>query len=245
MSRRPREELRDLMIEAGCELVRERGLAFDPPSLTYATVFDHVEQSRGIRLHRSQVHGRIWNSQEQFRIDVIVSTIQDSLAGSDEVDRLVERMERPDGPAAARRLAEQWVAESVQLSIDHADSDRRVDLFVAAQALSTSGSATAPEIGKATRENLERRMTHNKQRFRDLASRLGAHPKPDLALGPDDAFALLARTGSSLIEGGRLLETVDGELNRPFDTVDADGSPVTRTATTLGLTLLLQEVLDF
>jgi hypothetical protein len=241
MSRRSREELRDLMIDAGCELVRQRGLAFDPPSLTYATVFDHIEQTRGVRLHRSQVHDRIWANQEAYRIDVAVSTIRDSLAGSDHVDQLVEYLDRPDNPTAARRLAEQWVTESIEISIKHADANRRVDLFVAAEALSASGSRTAPEIAEATQLNLERRMEHNTQRIRDLASQLDIRPDPNLGLD-DDAFAFLARAGSSLIEGGRLLETVDGELNQPFETLDADGAPVTRTATALAFSLLVEEV---
>lgn len=231
------------MIDAGCELVRQRGLAFDPPSLTYAKVFDHLEQTKGIRLHRSQVHERIWANQEAYRIEVVVSTIRDSMAGSEEIDQLVEEMDRPDGLTSARRLAEQWVASSVEISIEQADADRRVDLFVAAQALSTSGSATAPDIGEAARANLEERMDHNEERFRVLASRLGVDPDPTTGLDPDDAFALLARNSSALIEGGRLLATVDGELDRPFETVDADGAPVIRTGTTLGLSLLLEEVL--
>lgn len=242
MSRRSSEELRDLMIEAGCELVRQRGLAFDPPSLTYATVFDHVEATQGIRLHRSQVHDRIWPSQDAYRVEVVVSTIRNSLAGSDEVDQLVTDLDQPDGPESARRLALRWVMESIDISLEHADADRRIDLFVAAQALSTSGSATAPEIGEATRINLEARMEHNQERFRNLAGALGVDPDPDLGLSPDDAFALLARNGSALIEGGRLLETVDGELNRPFDTTDGDGKPVTLSATQLALSVLVEEV---
>lgn len=242
MSRRSRGELRDLMIEAGCEVVRERGLAFDPPTLTYATVFDHLEQTRGIRLHRSQVHDRIWPNQEAYRLDVVVSTIRGSLAGSDDVDELVEDLDRPGNPTAARRLAEQWANTSIEISIKCADADRRIDLFVAAEALSTSGSTTAPEIAEATQLNLERRMEHNTQRLRDLASQLDLRPDPNLGLDDDEALAFLARAGSGLIEGGRLLETVDRDLHQPFETLDADGAPVTRTATALAFSLLVEEV---
>ncbi len=80
------------MIDAGCELVRRRGLAFDPPSLTYANVFDHLEQTRGVKLHRSQVHGRIWENQDAYRLEVVLSTIADTLPGSAEVDELVAEL---------------------------------------------------------------------------------------------------------------------------------------------------------
>lgn len=243
MTRRSSEELRALMLDAGCELVRRRGLAFDPPSLTYANVFEHLEQTRGIKLHRSQVHGRIWENQEAYRLEVVVSTIANTLPGSAEIDGLVADLTAGRDPAELRDIIEAWVEASIGASREGAGVDRRFDLFVAAQALS-SGAATPDEIAEAVRSNLMHRMAHNEIRYRTVTERLGAQINPAIGIEPDDAFRLLARTSSALVEGARLLEIVDEDITRPFDTAEnTSGTLRSRDATMLGLTLMVEELL--
>lgn len=273
MSRRSRDELRTLMIDAGCELVAERGLAFDPPTLNYATVFDHLAATRGIRLHRSQVHGRIWNSQEDFRIEVVTSTIANLKPGSKAVDELVDQLGQPEADAShdrpphdrpetglgssadgattsdstdrsRRQVAEDWVYKAIEASRTGAALDRGFDLFVAAQALSTLGSATADEIRAASRKNLGERMERNEERFRELTARLGATVDERAGVSPDDAFSLLARNSSALLEGIRMLEVVDSDLGHPFDVIDSTGTRQTRDIASLGLSWFVDELLD-
>ncbi len=240
MSRRTRSELRELMIEAGCELVRRRGLAFDPPSLTYANVFSHIEQTRGFRLHRSQVHGRIWESQDHYRIDVAIMTIRHAEAGSAEVDELVTALSQRLRPTTVLELVEGWVAASTGASRDGADADLRFDLLVAAQALSTSG--TAPEIAAAAATNLTERMTRNEQRYGAVADKLGLQVDPQYGLDPEDAYRLLARNSSALIEGARLMEPIDDVLGLPFEITDTEGDTQMQDIATFGLCLLVEQV---
>ncbi len=243
MTRRTSAELRELMIDAGCELVRRRGLAFDPPSLTYATVFEHLRQSRDVTLHRSQVHGRIWENQEAFRLEVIMQTIADTLPGSAEVDELVSELTVGRSRDELRDIVEAWVEASIGASRRGAEADRQFDLFVAAQALTSSGTATADEIAEAVRTNLLLRMRHNEVRYRDVMDRLGAEIDPELGIEPDAAFGLLARNSSALVEGARLLEVVDRDLTRPFDTGDTSaGTLRSRDTIILGLTLMAEEL---
>lgn len=242
MTRRSRDELRQLMVDAGCELLSQRGLAFDPPNLTYANVFAHIEQTHGILLHRSQVHGRIWDSQDHFRVDVVTAVISDAAPGSAEVDELVKELVDPGQSVRVRALANAWVSASNDTSREIADLDLRFDLLVAAQALSAIDSATAPEIANAARNNLMRRTEHNKQRYEQVAENLGVSTADEFGLAPEDAWGLLARTSSSLLEGVRLLEDVDENFTAPFNIIDDDGNPQARDAAALGLCLIVEQL---
>lgn len=240
--RRSRDELRQLMIDAGCELLRERGLAFDPPSLSYANVFNHIEATRGVKLHRSQVHGRIWESQQRFRVDVVSEAISQLSPGSGEVDELVDDLRPPEPGEGIHFLVEAWVLASSGVTREVADLDLRFDLLVAAQALSASDSATDPEIAAAARANLHRRTAHNKQRYAKVAANLGLVPDPELGLDDADVWSILARTSSPLVEGARILESVGLQLTDPFITTASDGTSQQWHTAALGLLLMMEQL---
>jgi len=242
--RRPRSELRDLMIDAGCRLLAERGLAFDPPHLTYANAFHHLERTEGIKLHRSQVHGRIWDNQEHYRCDVVVSLLNETATpGSAEVDEMVRELSAPGQSVRVRALAESWIAASTEVSLRSADADARYDLLVAAQALAGPGVSTPPAIADAAAENLRRRTTHNHNRYRDVARRLNASISSEFDMDDDDAWHTLARTSSSLLEGMRVSQPVDPDLMAPFSIVDNDGAGQQRDPATLGLCLIVEQLM--
>jgi hypothetical protein len=75
-TRRPREELRDIVLEAGRDLLLSEGLGTGAEHLSFKRVFAHVDATRGIRVTNASVIGRIWENQEEFQLDVI-----DSVAG--------------------------------------------------------------------------------------------------------------------------------------------------------------------
>lgn len=242
MTRRSREELRALMIGAGCELLAQRGLAFDPPNLTYANVFSHLEHTRGIRLHRSQVHGRIWNSQDHYRIAVVARAIADTARGSAEVDELVRDLRSPKQSVRIRTFAEAWITASSDASRDQATLDLRYELLIAAQALSTSGTETPSEIACAAKDHLEERNEHNEHRYRHWAETLGASASEEFGLEPDHVWSILARSSTSLVEGARLIESIDDVLSTPFHVTDNENNPQTRDAATYGLCLIIEQL---
>ena len=244
MSRRSREELRQLMIDAGCDLLARRGLAFDPPSLTYANVFQHLETSRGIRLHRSQVHGRIWESQDHYRTDVVIETINQVLPGSDEVDALVAGLANDTGITNMRALIEGWVAASIGVSRVGADRDLGFDLLVASQALSNQDSATAANISQAATTHLGERMLYNERRYDTVATKLGLDFINDLDMDRDDTVRLLARNSSALVEGARLMESLDNQEPETFNVLGDSGERQSIDAATLGLLVFVEELFD-
>ncbi len=82
--RRSRDELRELLLEAGGLILRERGI----DALTFKNAFDRLEQATGIRLTNASVIRRVWESQAEFRVDVLVAVALDE--NEIEVDRTVE-----------------------------------------------------------------------------------------------------------------------------------------------------------
>lgn len=242
MSRRSKEQLRQLMIDAGCELLERKGLAFDPPHLTYATVFAHLEETEGITLHRSQVHGRIWGSQEHYRNDVIAATIANSAPGTSEVDEMVSRLATEEQSVQVRTLATAWIESATAVTRDQLGADLRWDLLVAAMALSGPTGTTPAPVVDVTGQNLAARMEHNEWRYGEVAAGLGVRPDPEFGISPADAHLLLSRNSSALVEGMRLIESIDHPVARPFHIIDEDGNPQVRDPATLALCLMVEQL---
>jgi hypothetical protein len=69
--RRSRERLRKLVLTAGVELFLQDGLELMPELLNYTSVLTHLETTRGEVITRSAVHRRIWDSNDDYRVDVL------------------------------------------------------------------------------------------------------------------------------------------------------------------------------
>ncbi|MEM7140330.1 MAG: hypothetical protein AAF548_04795 [Actinomycetota bacterium] len=69
--RRPRAELKELMIEGGVEVLAADGIEMQISSVSYAKVFDHLEKTRGVRVTYGSVHERIWDSLQEYQLSVI------------------------------------------------------------------------------------------------------------------------------------------------------------------------------
>ncbi len=70
-SRLTRDELRQEMIAAGMGWMRDNGFGHGAEHITYARVFERIERQHGLCISRAQVHGRIWESQDDFQMAVI------------------------------------------------------------------------------------------------------------------------------------------------------------------------------
>lgn len=74
--RRKRADLKQLVLDAGVEVLERDGLGFGSEDLTYAKVFEHLERTRGVRVTRASVHERIWDSQRDFQLDVLATVAE-------------------------------------------------------------------------------------------------------------------------------------------------------------------------
>ena len=102
-ARRTRDETRRLVLEAAVDLVRRDGLGAEPTTITYQKVFDHLEETKGVRITRASVHERIWENQREFQFDVILAA-NDTATGVTEAHEIA--------PAALAETAEQALLAS-------------------------------------------------------------------------------------------------------------------------------------
>ncbi|MGA2836028.1 MAG: hypothetical protein ABSF84_05470 [Acidimicrobiales bacterium] len=74
-TRRSREELREIVLAAGRDVLLSEGLGSGAEHLSFKRVLSHVASSQGIRVTNASVIGRIWENQEEFQFDVIRSFV--------------------------------------------------------------------------------------------------------------------------------------------------------------------------
>jgi len=72
-----REELHDLLLEAGREVVQQEGIETAPSNLTFKRVFEHVERKTGRHVTNASVIRRVWENQADFQADVLMAIAQD------------------------------------------------------------------------------------------------------------------------------------------------------------------------
>ena len=77
-TRHSREEIRELMMEAGRSIMVERGLGVGADALTFKRVFERIESTSGVRLTNASVIRRVWENQAEFQDDVLMAV---ALAG--------------------------------------------------------------------------------------------------------------------------------------------------------------------
>ncbi len=70
-----RQTLRNHMIDAGIGVLIERGFGHGADQITYGRVFERLKEQQGLTISRAQVHGRIWESQEEFQVDLVARAV--------------------------------------------------------------------------------------------------------------------------------------------------------------------------
>jgi hypothetical protein len=156
-ARRTRAELRALLIEAGLEVLRERGLGTGAEQLTFKRVFERVAATDGVRVTNASVIGRIWQNQAEFQSAVLATVATDEL---DEQGRsvlsatvpFVTRVDRstPESRRSALREVMRLAAEA-NLAVGTNSRNWATVIGVWALASGARGSGTSDEIYEAIR----------------------------------------------------------------------------------------------
>ncbi len=71
-----REDLRELLIDVGLDLLIEEGLARGTERLTFKRVFERAAEERGVRVTNASVIGRIWDDMADYQADVLASALE-------------------------------------------------------------------------------------------------------------------------------------------------------------------------
>ena len=84
-TRRTRQELRALLLDAGIDVLRQDGLGTGVEQLTFKRVFGRVAATTGVRVTNASVIGRIWENQADFQSAVLAEVAAEAVAGQDDV----------------------------------------------------------------------------------------------------------------------------------------------------------------
>lgn len=90
--RMTRNELRELLLSTGLEMLRSEGLASGAERLTFKRVFDRVEDETGIRVTNASVIRRIWQDNYDYQGDVLALAVSDE--GTNELDAAVHKADQ-------------------------------------------------------------------------------------------------------------------------------------------------------
>lgn len=87
-----RGELKVLLLDAGADILRERGLSTGLDTLSFPEVFAEVERRTGRRVTRGSVYDRIWLSLEAYQWDVLRQVVEQ--AARSQRDTTIGRLRR-------------------------------------------------------------------------------------------------------------------------------------------------------
>jgi hypothetical protein len=76
-TRRSKEDIRSMLLEAAQAMLREEGLGVGTDALTFKRVFDRVERDTGMRLTNASVIKRVWENQADYQTDVLLGIAAD------------------------------------------------------------------------------------------------------------------------------------------------------------------------
>ncbi len=121
--RRSREELKQLVLAAGLEVLLRDGLTLKPESLRYAVVLGYIRDTYGVTVSRASVHGRLWPTHDDYCTEVLARSIQMNDNGmpvspsDDERTAVLPPPENPPDPATADTVQwKQWCLDLIRSS---------------------------------------------------------------------------------------------------------------------------------
>jgi hypothetical protein len=76
-AKQSRQELRDLLVQAGRDILAEEGLQIGSSNLTFKRVFERVERTSGMRFSNASVIRRVWQNQAEYQVDVLMAVAHD------------------------------------------------------------------------------------------------------------------------------------------------------------------------
>jgi hypothetical protein len=217
-------------------------------ALTYQQVFDHLDATRGVRITRASVHERVWASQEDFQLDVLLlvssmdtgfeaaaAVAAESIARSKNthpLDRL--RDLGRTAPNAVLRIVSQdplfysWVGYTLSIAKD----------------AGTSSSKRARLAEQTSREYADSE-TRGAELVRMLAAAIGVRPTRGLFRSETEGYETIARLGLTLAEGAIVRTRFDeDELPDIVLKTGPDGEEQPWTAFAAGYWALLNTFLE-
>lgn len=217
--RRTRARLKELLLQAAEEVLERDGLGFNTDTVTYKTVFAHLQESQGIRVTRGSVHERIWDSQRDFQLEVLRRAARWTPEFSNEalVENATRILDEADltteaGRRAAYRGITRDAAREVFIS---ADADDHWPHWIGLTlALADRADADLPEaqlMTEGARASYEDMTTELKEIYRGIMHATRGRIRKDLFPDPEQALVTMTRFLTALADGMSLREQFEPE----------------------------------
>ncbi len=219
-SRRQKAELRRIIVEAGVELLFRDGLSLKADSLSYASVFAHIEATKGITVHRSTVHGRIWPSQSAFRAEVLAEATNygtaESLLTLKQAMAAQPISRDPDGSVHLRQLVLDNTRSAVMAQLNHSLTSPTFSRWQSIKASVITRSDDAdPEleiVRLAVTKRYEEMLSTFASTYRSIFPLVGLTVNPELGMTEEAAFGTLSLLCSTILVGAEYNLSAGAEL---------------------------------
>ncbi len=208
-TRRTREELRRLLVDAGRTIIDEEGLSTGAGDLTFKRVFAHVEATSGVRLTNASVIRRVWENQEDYQADVLL-TIASTADSSGELGRtsealtpLLERFDLSTPGGRMRSLGELARVggeAGIRARLETRDWSLWIGVWVLA--LTTTPSGRRRHLRQVLTDGLEAVTDVWEQLFAGICTYLGIRVRAPLTLRHFTTAVSAMVEGSALRQGG-------------------------------------------
>jgi hypothetical protein len=207
--RRSRDDLKELVLNAGVEVLQRDGLGLSIGSLTYAKVFAYIQQTYGITISRASVHERIWDSRDEFRNAVLARAMAYSPDQvyeplSQSLSRLVSgfELDTPEGrDQALRDLLRLGLDLNQEFTVSSAAARR---LAVKAMCLTEGDSDLVNRVREVLQHQERLRREDFLARFRGAVDAFHLKVNPVLNLTIDEALGFVERQVGRLVAGTML-----------------------------------------
>ena len=196
-----------MVVAAGVEIFLRDGIGLQAESLTYAKVFDHIRETRDIRLHRATVHPDLWDSQDRFRSDVLAEAarygIDESLSVMKQAMAAQRVTRRPDGSVNVRQLIldNSLATVSAQMNVAATSPVYKRWQSIKAAALSPMPNDRMDVIRAAINTRYEEMLDVFGDTYRSVLPLVGLRVNPELRMSDDQAYHLFSAICATLSSG--------------------------------------------
>lgn len=229
--RRTKAELKELVLAAAVHLFLRDGLRLQVESLTYAKVFTHIKETKGIQVHRSTVHGKIWSSQDEFRAEVLGEAAR---FGTDESRTAMRQAmaaqtvtRNPDRSINVRQLIldNTRATMAAQLSTSATSPTFHRWQSIKATMLSADRDPMADSLRMAINDHYEDMLSVFSEIYQSVLPLVGLEVNPELRMSDEQAYHLLATICATLACGADFNIAAGATLaTRTISLPRADGS---------------------
>ena len=221
--RRKRAELKELVLEAGFQVLVREGLDIGVDHVNYTKVFEHLEATKGVRVTRGSVHERIWDSQRDFQLDLVKRAAEWVHHNSTEavIDASADVVAAADFTTHAGR--DRAIGELCRVlgrvNIEMSEQD---DLWYLWQGVVSAFSVTRnrEEEVEAVRTSVLATYASISERlegfYRLMMDTVGLEPRADLFASADDAITEFTMQATAMADGWSLRRRFQPEEARLF-----------------------------